>query len=122
MFRKALRVTVAIGLTALAIAARATAQESSSRPDAATSTIAPAVPPPDAPSGALRDLLAAACAHDQTNFTKFLTARNLESFNHLAPTARTELMKRFVLLDGAGKPTFTASGSGRPVVRCATSE
>lgn len=112
-------VVVVAGLFAAGMAPRGSAQESSSRPD--STAILPAVPPPDAPSAALRDLLAAACAHDETNFTKFLTARNLESFSRLAPAARTELMKRFVLLDGAGKPSFTASLSGRPAVRCATS-
>jgi hypothetical protein len=29
-------------------------------------------------------------------------------------------MKRFVLLDGVGKPSLTANSSGRPIVRCAT--
>lgn len=122
MFRRHAVVAVVAFLLAIATAGSAPAQESSSRPDAAGSAIAPAVPPPDAPSAALRDLLAAACAHDETNFTKFLTARNLESFAHLAPAARTELMKRFVLLDSAGKPAFTASASGRPAVRCTTTE
>jgi hypothetical protein len=65
--------------------------------------------------------MVAACAHDETQFEKFLTARNLESFARLAPAARTELMKRFVLLDGAGKPSVSANPSGRPTVRCATS-
>jgi hypothetical protein len=67
-------------------------------------------------------LLAAACAHDEASFEKFLTARNAESFSRLTPTARTELMKRFVLLDGAGKPTLSANPSGRPDIRCATAE
>lgn len=75
---------------------------------------------PDAPSAALRDLLAAACAHDESQFEKFLTARNAESFSRLAPAARTELMKRFVLLDGAGKPALSANASGRPTLRCTT--
>jgi hypothetical protein len=77
-------------------------------------------PTPDAPSGALRDLLAAACAHDETSFEKFLTSRNAESFSHLTPAARVELMKRFVLLDGAGKPSLSANPSGRPTIRCTT--
>jgi hypothetical protein len=68
----------------------------------------------------LRDLLAAACAHDEVSFEKFLTARNAQSFSQLTPTARTELMKRFVLLDGAGKPTLSSNPSGRPDIRCAT--
>src|SRR5215468_4769535 len=96
-----------------AFAGAAQAQESSSRPTGA------AAASPDAPSAALRDLLAAACAHDETRFTEFLTARNAESFSRLTPAARVELMKRFVLLDGAGKPALSAS-SGRPSIRCTT--
>lgn len=95
----------------------AAGQESSSR---GTSTPA-ASPMPDAPSAALRDLLAAACAHDETRFEQFLTARNSESFRHLTPAARIELMKRFVLLDGAGKPALS-SFSGRPSLRCTTAD
>ncbi len=118
MFRKS--VVVSWGLLLVSFAVSAAAQESSSRPDSSKPEIAPALPPPDAPSAALRDLLAAACTHDETNFVSFLTARNVESFSHLAPAARVELMKRFVLLDGAGKATLTAGPSGRPAVRCDT--
>ena len=103
-------------------------QASSSRPDSDTSAKPATAPPspsarnpaPDAPSAALRDLLAAACAHDEPSFEKFLTARNAQSFAQLAPTARTELMKRFVLLDGAGKPALSSNPSGRPDIRCST--
>jgi hypothetical protein len=106
------------------LSGRVSAQESSSRtgssavpaPSAASSASAPAS---DAPSAALRDLLAAACAHDETRFEQYLTARNAESFSRLTPTARVELMKRFVLLDGAGKPALSSS-SGRPTIRCTT--
>jgi hypothetical protein len=77
---------------------------------------------PDAPSAALRDLLAAACAHDESQFQKFLTARNAQSFAALTPAARTELMKRFVLLDGLGQPTVSANPSGRPDIRCTTAD
>lgn len=96
----------------------ADAQGSSARPNTTTAPEA-ASASPDAPSAALRDLLAAACAHDETRFEQFLTARNAESFSRLTPAARVELMKRFVLLDGAGKPALSAS-SGRPSIRCTT--
>lgn len=103
------------------------AQESSSRTENTTVSTQPFtssvnVPAPDAPSASLRDLLAAACAHDESQFQKFLTVRNGESFSHLAPAARIELMKRFVLLDGAGTPTFIANSSGRPDIRCSTAD
>lgn len=108
------------GIFALALACLPScvrAQESSSRPN--TPPAPTAAPAPDSPSVALRDLLAAACAHDETRFEQFLTARNTESFSRITPTARVELMKRFVLLDGAGKPVL-ASTSGRPSIRCTT--
>ncbi len=106
-----------LALLAALVPNRILSQESSSRPN---STPAPnASPLPDPPSSALRDLLVAACAHDETRFEQFLTARNAESFSRLTPAARVELMKRFVLLDGAGKPALSAN-SGRPSLRCTT--
>lgn len=90
------------------------AQESTTRE---ASSPAPAV---SGPSAALRDALAAACSHDQTSFAKFLTARNQDSFSRLTEAARTELMKRFVLLADAGKPTLSANPAGRPIVSCET--
>jgi hypothetical protein len=127
MLSKHLLMAAALAAT-LAAPSIGRGQESSSRPDHP----APAPPPlppvnssanspaPDAPSAALRDLLAAACAHDEATFEKFLTSRNVEAFSRLTPAARTELMKRFVLLDGAGKPSFSSSPSGRPDIRCTT--
>jgi len=96
----------------LAVPVFASTQESGSQ--AATVTAG------DPPAAAVRDLMIAACAHDETEFERFLTARNLESFKRLAPAARTELMKRFVLLDGVGKASVSANPSGRPTVRCTT--
>jgi hypothetical protein len=72
------------------------------------------------PSAALRDVLSAACSHDEAAFKKFLSARNAESFSRLTIFARTELMKRFVLLSDPGKPTTSANAAGRPIVSCAT--
>ena len=93
-------------------------QESTSR---ANRSVPPAgAPAPDGPSTALRDLLSAACAHDEVRFGQFLTARNAESFSRLTPTARVELMKRFVLLNDAGKSSVSLNTSGRPSLRCTT--
>lgn len=75
---------------------------------------------PDAPTAALRDALFAACAQDQTQFTKFLTARNVQTFERLTAGARVALMKRFVLLNEPGKPSLAPNPSGRPTVRCDT--
>jgi hypothetical protein len=88
------------------------AQESSSRGDAPDSIAGP--------TAALRDVLTAACSHDEAAFKKFMTARNTESFSRLTVAARTELMKRFVLLSDPGRPAISANPSGRPIVSCAT--
>lgn len=93
----------------------ACAQESTSNPE---SQAAPA----NGPSAALRDVLMAACSQSQNDFERFLTARNKESFSRMTPAARVAFMKRFVLLNQAGKPTVNTNPSGRPIVRCDTPE
>jgi hypothetical protein len=80
----------------------------------------PVAPPATGPTAALRGILAAACAHNEQDFAKFLTARNRDSFSRLTAAARVSLMKRLVLLDDAGKPTISANPAGRPIVRCET--
>src|SRR6266403_5801741 len=128
MTRKYFLLVVLAFVLALSTSFQALGQETSSRPDSSAPVTPAAAPPssptgapaPDAPSAALRDLLAAACAHDEPSFEKFLTARNAQSFARLTPAARTELMKRFVLLDAAGKPASSSNPSGRPDIRCAT--
>jgi hypothetical protein len=72
------------------------------------------------PAAALRDILSAACSQSQDEFSHFLTERNKESFARLAPAARVAFMKRFVLLNEAGKPSVATNPSGRPIVRCET--
>jgi hypothetical protein len=99
---------------ALFTASDSRAQESSSRPSGS------ALGTPTGPSLALREALAAACSQSEREFTKFLTARNAETFATLTPAARVALMKRFVLLDEPGKPSLVTGASGRPLVRCQT--
>jgi hypothetical protein len=115
-FRKNTLIAHAIVLTALlplrTIAA--TAQESSSTPSAQPAAS------PNGPLAALRDVLTAACSQSQNDFSRFLTARNKESFSRMAPAARIAFMKRFVLLNEPGKPSVTTNPSGRPIVRCDT--
>ncbi len=100
-------------------AANGFAQESSSKTASAAAT-APA--PVAGPSAALRDALLAACSQTQTEFARFLTARNKEAFSRMTPAARVALMKRFVLLNEPGKASATANPVGRPIVRCETPE
>jgi hypothetical protein len=107
----------------LLAAANGFCQESSSKPPGAgTPSAAPvkAGTEQEGPSGALRDVLAAACSQSQIEFARFLTARNKEAFSRMTPAARIALMKRFVLLNETGKATLSANPSGRPIVRCET--
>ena len=96
---------------ALFFAAIGLAQEPISKPEVASLT---------GPAAALRDLLVAACSQNQTEFSRFLTARNQEAFSRMTPSARIALMKRFVLLNEPGKPTASLNPAGRPTVRCQT--
>lgn len=118
MLRRALLLRLAFAPGLLPFAFTVAAQESSS---ATQSSAAPAVTKaPDAPTAALRDVLFAACSQSQQSFSKFLTARNADSFAHLTPSARVALMKRFVLLNEPGKPSLLPTASGRPTIRCET--
>jgi type IV pilus assembly protein PilA len=86
-----------------------------------TSPAAPGVAAPlTGPSLALRQALSAACRQDETEFTKYLTTRNAETFSTLTEGARVALMKRFVLLNEPGKPSLITGAAGRPLVRCET--
>ena len=118
MVRRALLLKIALAPALLLLASMAVAQESSSAAhnNAATS-VAKA---PDAPTAALRDALFAACSQSEQAFSKFLTARNADTFAHLTPAARVALMKRFVLLNEPGKPSLLPTASGRPTVHCET--
>ena len=97
----------------LLFAASACAQESSSTPAAEIDSR-------NNPSAALRDVLKAACSQSQSDFQRFLTERNRQSFLHMTPAARVAFMKRFVLLNEPGKPSVSTNPSGRPIVRCDT--
>jgi hypothetical protein len=130
------RATLAIAIIACGAALNTSAQESSSRPEDASQptkdlptgpapkggpgTPAPVVVAAGSPAAALRDTLIAACAQDSTAFARFLTARSKASFEHLTPSARVALMKRFVLLSIPGRASEVANPSGRPIVRCET--
>jgi hypothetical protein len=102
----------------LLLAVMSVAQESSST--AHDKTAASATKAPDAPTAALRDALFAACSQSEQSFSKFLTARNADTFARLTPAARVALMKRFVLLNEPGQPSLLPSASGRPAIHCQT--
>jgi hypothetical protein len=102
----------------LLFASASDAQESSSASHSGAATTLTNAP--DAPTAALRDALFAACTQSEQSFSKFLTARNADTFAHLTPSARVALMKRFVLLNQPGKPSLLPTASGRPTIHCET--
>ena len=112
-------------LLSLALVARAmpaSAQELGAKPNSVgTPPVAgSSAPALTGPSLALRQALSAACRQDETEFTKYLTARNAETYATLTEGARVALMKRFVLLNEPGKPSLVTGAAGRPLVRCET--
>lgn len=111
--RFAFSCTLFIAFALLALSALlASAQESGAGPAPAGAAAGPV--------SALRDVLTAACSQSQNDFSRFLTARNKESFSRMTPAARVAFMKRFVLLNEAGTPSVQVNPSGRPTVRCKT--
>jgi hypothetical protein len=68
----------------------------------------------------LSGALSAACRQDYDAFANFLTADNAAAFRKLPVPQRTAIMKRFVLLDDAGRALLSTSTTGHPVVRCET--
>src|ERR1700676_4612538 len=110
--------SIAVALVpAFAVHIGAGQESSSSAQSNNTTTVTKA---PDAPAAALRDALSAACSQSEQSFSKFLTARNADTFAHLTPSARVALMKRFVLLNQPGKALLLPTVSGRPIIQCQT--
>jgi hypothetical protein len=72
------------------------------------------------PQNVLRDVLIAACAQKRPDFARLLTVRNSEAFTHLTTAAQATLLKRFVLLDGAGEPRVETDQTGSVTVSCVT--
>ena len=104
----------------LLAAANTLSQESSSKPGESSASAPSETTTTGGPSAALKAVLSAACSQNQTEFVRFLTARNREAFSRMTPLARVALMKRLVLLNEPGRPTASANPAGRPILRCQT--
>jgi hypothetical protein len=104
----------------LLAAANALSQESSSKPGETSASAPGETTNSGGPTAALKAVLSAACSQNQTEFVRFLTARNREAFSRMTSLARVALMKRFVLLNEPGRPTASANPAGRPILRCQT--
>lgn len=70
------------------------------------------------PITALAAAILAACRQQESAFANYLTAEGRRAFAALPQTYRVELMKRFSLLDEAGRATVTDDAQGRRVVLC----
>ncbi|HKV29225.1 MAG TPA: DUF2950 family protein [Candidatus Acidoferrales bacterium] len=103
------RKTNATGVLALAMMIIASA------PNLAAQTQQAAQPNP---VEALDHALAAACKGNEADFANYLTDENAAAFQKLPPEERTGLMKRFVLVDTAGRPLLSNDALGRDVLRC----
>jgi hypothetical protein len=117
---KARRQVLFLSCSLLFATANTIAQESSSKPNESPAGTSNEAPSSGGPSTALRAVLTATCSQNQSDFVRFLTARNKEAFSRMSPPARVALMKRFVLLNEPGKPTISSNPAGRPIVRCQT--
>jgi type II secretory pathway pseudopilin PulG len=83
----------------------------------ATTALGQQSSPPN-PETALSEVLSAACKQDSSAFANSLTADNASAFRSLAGPQQTAMMKRFVLLDQAGRVLLSTSSAGKRVVRC----
>ena len=95
-------------------------QESSSKQGESSASAPTETTSSGGPTAALKAVLSAACSQNQTEFVRFLTARNRGAFSRMTPLARVALMKRLVLLNEPGRPTASANPAGRPILRCQT--
>jgi hypothetical protein len=70
------------------------------------------------PSGALAAALSAACRSNESQFTNYLTRDNAAAFKALPSEQRSALLKRFSLVDEAGKPLLSSDAQNHIVLRC----
>jgi hypothetical protein len=70
------------------------------------------------PASALSSALTAACRGNETQFANYLTSDNAPAFRALPKDQRSELLKRFSLIDESGKPLLSADAQNHVVLRC----
>jgi hypothetical protein len=70
------------------------------------------------PAEALSSALTAACRGNETEFAGYLTADNSTAFRALPKEQRTQLLRRFSLIDEPGKPLLATDERNHTVLRC----
>jgi len=72
------------------------------------------------PADALVGALTAACLGNETEFANYFTTDNAVAFRTLPKDQRTQLIRRFSLLDEPGKPLLSADERNHSVLRCSS--
>lgn len=72
------------------------------------------------PADALAGALTAACRGNETEFSSFFTADNATAFRALPKDQRTQLLRRFSLVDDPGRPLLSSDEHNHTVLRCET--
>src|SRR6202050_450453 len=75
---------------------------------------------PNGPADTLASAFSAACKHDVSAFTDFLTTSSSAAYRGLPPNQQIGLLKRFVQLEDPGQPLRSTDASGGIVLRCET--
>jgi len=70
------------------------------------------------PSGALLEILVAACRANEAQFANSLAGENPAAFRALSADQRTKVIKRISLSDTAGRPLRSTGKDSLPVLRC----
>jgi len=71
-------------------------------------------------STTLTNALSAACRHDVSAFSTFLTATSAAAYRKLDPPQQIAFLTRIVQLQDNGVPLLSTSTEGRPILRCET--
>jgi hypothetical protein len=75
---------------------------------------------PGSPADTLASAFSAACRHDVSAFTDFLTNSNGAAYRDLPPNQQISLLKRFVQLEDPGQPLRSTDPNGGIILRCET--
>jgi hypothetical protein len=70
------------------------------------------------PVSTLLEILAVACRQDAAKFPNYLTGKNGAFFKQLTAQQQVALLRRLVLLEGAGHPLLSTDATGHTLLRC----
>jgi len=115
------RATKPIAVSLVALLTLLIASPFSLRAAKAQQSSASVTAPPDGDvSTTLANALSAACRHDVSAFSVFLTATSAAAYQKLEPQQQVAFLTRIVQLQDNGVPLLSTSSEGRPILRCET--